>query len=182
MKNHLCPGGQMPDFTYDTPYAKGRRLSETLRQTSGKTALVFLRFYGCRLTKYDLMQYAAHAAEISAEGQLLVVLQSDPELLRETLGEERLPFEVICDPTCALYDAFDIQEAADDTAAFKDSVTKAKRKAFLAAGIEGGAVEGRHLQMPAVFVMTPDGVLTAVRYGVSAGDSPDVEELLRLLK
>lgn len=182
MNDQLCPGNQIPDFTFDTPYAKGRKLSEVLRQTSGKTALVFLRFYGCRLTKYDLMEYTAHAAEISEKGQLLVVLQSDPARLKETLNGERLPFELICDPACALYDAFGIQEAADEAAAFQDPVTKAKREAFLAAGIVGGTVEGRRLQMPAVFVMTPDGALTAVRYGTSSGDSPDVAELLRMLK
>ena len=54
-----------------------------------KLALVFLRYYGCTLCQYDLSQYAKNYEKITAAGgELLVVLQSDPDLLREDMGKE----------------------------------------------------------------------------------------------
>lgn len=178
----LTPGTSIPDFSFTTPYGDVSTLHTYLRQAESKTALVFLRFYGCRLTKYDLLQYTEHYSEIAAQGRLLVVLQSTPEAIRTHADKGSLPFDIICDPTCALYDRFGVEEAADDTAAFRDPITAAKREAFLAAGIVGGDKEGRNLQMPAVFVLHPDGTLAVSRYGVSSGDSPTPAELIQLLK
>ena len=42
----LTVGEVMPNFTYDTPFATALTLSDTVQKTS-KTALLFLRYYGC---------------------------------------------------------------------------------------------------------------------------------------
>ena len=44
----LTVGEVMPNFTYDTPFATALTLSDTVQKTS-KTALLFLRYYGCTL-------------------------------------------------------------------------------------------------------------------------------------
>ena len=41
----LTVGELMPDFTYETPFAKDLILSETVGRAK-KTALLFLRYYG----------------------------------------------------------------------------------------------------------------------------------------
>ena len=65
-------------------------------RVSGKTALVFLRYYGCTLCQYDLHQYDRNYSEITKGcGQLLVVLQSSPSSIKEQMGQERFPFELI---------------------------------------------------------------------------------------
>ena len=38
----LRTGDQMPDFSFDTPFEKGLRLSEVVKEVPGRTAVVFL--------------------------------------------------------------------------------------------------------------------------------------------
>lgn len=74
----LTVGEVMPNFIYDTPFATGLTLSDTVQKTP-KTALLFLRYYGCTLCQYDIHQLAENYHQITdVGGQVIVVLQSDP--------------------------------------------------------------------------------------------------------
>ena len=55
----LTVGAKMPDLTFCTPYANGCSLSQIARRVKGKTALVFLRYYGCTLCQYDIHLYTS---------------------------------------------------------------------------------------------------------------------------
>ena len=73
----LGKGALLPDFTYQTIYEKGLQISETVKKAP-KTALVFLRYYGCPFCQLDMHDYMEHYDAITAAGsQFLVVLQSD---------------------------------------------------------------------------------------------------------
>lgn len=86
----------LPDFTFETPDESNLSLSRIATRVSGKTALVFLRYYGCTLCQYDLHQYARNYSEnTKGGGQLLVVLQFSPSSIKEQMGQERFPFELI---------------------------------------------------------------------------------------
>lgn len=177
----LISGQNMPDFSYDTPFAKGKTLAQTAQSVKGKTALVFLRYYGCTLCQYDIHLFAEHYAEITrGAGQLLVVLQSAPEVIAGQLKPGQLPFDIICDPQQKLYREFEIGAAASmiRLAGFK---TIGKMAAAAKAGFKHGAYEGEELQLPAVFVLTPDMKLTYVHYGKHASDVPNANELAKLL-
>ena len=177
----LKTGETMPDFTYDTPFQAGVALSDTARRVAGRTALVFLRYYGCTLCQYDLHRYAKEYEKIAATGgQMLVVLQSDPKKLAEQLKPGDLPFDIVCDPTARLYRQLDIQPAANQ-AGLADAGTLLKIAKAKAGGFTHGDYEGNELQLPAVFVFTPDLTLTHVHYGKSAGDVPDPNALAALL-
>ena len=105
----LTAGQTMPDFTYDTPFVSGRTLTETVQKVEGKTALVFLRYYGCTLCQLDIRQFAREQEKITAGGgQMLVVLQSDPALVAGEMKEGDLPFDIICDPDQKLYKEFEM--------------------------------------------------------------------------
>ena len=177
----LTVGELMPDFTYETPFAKDLILSETVGRAK-KTALLFLRYYGCTLCQYDIHQLQAHHGDLTARGgQVLVVLQSDPRRLAEELKTpEALPFPLICDPEGTLYRQFSIEPAANK-AQLADVKVMAKIAKATAAGFKHGAYEGDELQLPAAFVLTPERALTYVRYARSAGDMPEAEELAELL-
>ena len=108
----LTSGQVMSDFPFDTPFESGLTLSQTVSQSSGKTALVFLRYYGCPLCQYDIHQYAKqYEALTRSGGQLLVVLQSDPAALAARMTPDSLPFRLVCDPKQTLYRQFDISPA-----------------------------------------------------------------------
>ena len=178
----LTVGEIMPDFTYETPFAKGQTLSETAGRAK-KTALLFLRYYGCTLCQYDIHQLYMRYFDLTAHGgQVLVVLQSDPRRLAEDLKTpEALPFPLVCDPEGKLYKLLNIEPAAGK-AQLADAKVLSKIAKATAAGFKHGEYEGEELQLPAVFVMTPDLTLTYAHYGKTAGDIPGAKELAELLK
>lgn len=178
----LTAGGTIPDFTFDTPFEQGRTLSETAARVKGKTALIFLRYYGCTLCQYDMHQYAAAAEKIAATGgQMLVVLQSDPQKLASQMKRGELPYDLICDPEQKLYRQFEIAPAPSKMK-MADFATVKKIAKATAGGFKHGDYEGDELQLPAAFILDGSLNLTHVHYGTSAADVPTPEELAELLR
>lgn len=176
----LKVGEQMPDFSFCTPFEKDRTLRETAARAP-KTALLFLRYYGCTLCQYDIHQFKVHYDEITAAGgQMLVVLQSDPERLAGQMTREDLPFDLICDPKGELYQKFEIRPAAS-MEELADAKAVEKIAAAKAAGMTHGEYEGDELQLPASFVMDQDCRLLYAHYGKTAADLPDPAQLAALL-
>ena len=176
----LHVGEKMPDFTFDTPFEKGLTIGQVAKRVEGKTAVVFMRYYGCTMCQYDIHLFKTQHDKIAATGgQMLVVLQSDPGKIAAQQGPDDLPFDIICDPEQKLYKQFDIRPAKSKLGmvSLKTIGKLGKAKAFT-----HGEYEGDELQLPAVFVVKPDLTLTHVHYGTSAGDVPDPEELAALLK
>lgn len=171
----------MPEFYYRTPFRSNLSISDTVKLVKGKTALVFLRYYGCTLCQYDMHQYAEQYKEVKKCGaQILVVLQSDPEKLAVQTKPEDFPFEIICDPEQKLYKQLEIP-AAKSMLKMADTKTFGKMVSAKASGFKHGEYEGEELQLPAVFIMDQKRFLSYVHYGKSAGDVPDVKELIALL-
>ena len=177
----LEKGQIMPDFEYVTPFSQGHTLTETAAKAP-KTALIFLRYWGCPLCQYDIHLLAQAHPEITAHGgQLLVVLQSDPKGLAEQLGkEDALPFSIICDPDQKLYQRFAIAPAAS-MAKMADlkmvgRIVKATRM-----GIKHGDYEGNEQQLPAAFVIDGERKIRYAHYAASVSDMPDAAELAALL-
>ena len=176
----LHVGEKMPDFTFDTPFEKGLTIGAVAKKVEGKTAVVFMRYYGCTMCQYDIHLFKTQHDKIAATGgQMLVVLQSDPGKIAAQQGPQALPFDIICDPEQKLYKQFDIRPAKSKLGmvSLKTIGKLGKAKAFT-----HGEYEGDELQLPAVFVVKPDLTLTHVHYGTSAGDVPDPEVLAPLLK
>ena len=177
----LTVGEVMPNFTYDTPFATALTLSDTVQKTS-KTALLFLRYYGCTLCQYDIHQLTENYHQITdVGGQVIVVLQSDPAGLAQELQPDTFPFSILCDPKAALYERFGIQPAAS-MAKMADAGTMLKIAKATAAGYKHGAYEGNELQLPACVVVDKERKILYAHYGKSAGDIPDARTLASLLK
>ncbi len=171
----------MPDFVFNTPFRKDVKLSEAIGDK--KTALVFLRYFGCTLCQYDLAQYAKNYSKITTVGgKLLVVLQSDPDLLKEELDAmDAFPFEIICDPEEKLYKEFEILPAPSKEKLAGISTMPKVVKA-MAAGYKHGRYEGEELQLPASFILEPDLKVTYARYAKIIDDILDAGQLAELLK
>lgn len=180
--NKLNVGDRVPEIVYETPFEKGVSLDDKV-SGSKKTALIFLRYYGCPLCQYDMLQFAKKYSEIKQMScELIVALQSDPIQLAEQLkGEHTFPYDVLCDPKQELYKQFDI-DVAKSMAAMAGPSTMMKIAKVKLAGIEHGTNEGEELQLPAVFIMDQKRVLTYVRYGKKVDDIPTPEELVQLLQ
>lgn len=171
----------MPDFSFDTPFLRGNTLTQVMG--GGKAAIVFLRYYGCTLCRLDLAQYKAGYAELQqAGGKLLVVLQSDADLLRQELeGNNSFPFDIVCDPKGDLYRQFDILPAASK-AKMAGPGTLAKIAKATAAGHRHGRYEGDELQLPAAFVLGADRHVLFAHYAKTVDDVPNAHQLAEHLQ
>ena len=174
-------GEKLDDFSYDTPFEPGLRLKETAERVSGRTAILFLRYYGCTLCQLDIHRLMAGYERIrETGGQALVVLQSRPQTIALQVKPGELPFDIICDPEGQLYGKYGIMAAAS-MEEMLDERTMEKVAQARAEGFSHGEYEGEELQLPAVVVLQRDLTVTYAHYGTSAGDVPDVEELVKRL-
>lgn len=176
----ITVGSKMPDFTFNTAYESGIKLSDAV-STTGKTALVFLRYYGCTLCQMDIHNYAKEHAKIAVTGgKMLVVLQSVPDTIHEQVKPGELPFDIICDPDQELYKLFEIGSMTERPD-INDPAVVARFEAMKNSGFSHGKYEGNEQQLPACFVLSPDLTVTHAHYGSWVGDSPSTDELAALL-
>ena len=172
----------MPDFSCVTPFTSPLSLDDLVNRVPGKTALVFLRYYGCPICQLDLREYAEYYEKIRATGgQLLVVLQSDPKLLAETITPETFPFDILCDPQMALYQQLSIEPAASMLKMMSLSVVK-KVIRSAKSGFKHGQYEGHEQQLPAAFILDRTRKILFAHYGKDAADVPTAEALAELMK
>ena len=179
----LVKGTKMPDFTYLSPYAEGEKNFAEFAQGK-KTYVVFLRYYGCTVCRLDLHIYAQRMAEFAAKDcNLMVVLQSDPNLVKEEAPLGTFPFEVACDPSQAVYKKFDIEPAKSMLALIGGGLFKAlkKMKSAKAFGFEHGEYEGNEQQLPAMVLVDENGVVTFSHYAKNLVDMPGIDEMLAKL-
>ena len=177
----LQVGDVMPDFSFDTPFSRDNTLAQAMG--GAKIAVVFLRYYGCTLCRLDLAQYkAGYAALQETGGRLLVVLQSDAELLGQELeGQNSFPFDFVCDPKGELYQQFDILPA-ESKVKMAGPGTMVKIAKATAAGHRHGRYEGNELQLPAAFVLDAERRVLFAHYAKTVDDVPTIRELTAQLR
>lgn len=181
----LEAGMKMPDFTYDTPFASGLSFAE---ECGGRpTVLLFHRYYGCSACNAAMDRLAAdYDAVTAAGGQVKVVVQSAPERVREAMGgENRFPFDVVCDPERTLYERFSVfpadtmfDLAGDDLQALLPMAAGM----FFGSGREDAPHEGLQDQLPAWFAVDGDGVVRRAHYGESVFDVPDAAAMAEAIR
>jgi peroxiredoxin len=150
------------------------------------THLQFRRFAGCPICNLHLHSITARMNEISAAGiREVVVFHSTATELRKYQYD--MPFPVIGDPDKTLYRRFGVEASAKAVLnprawralpvgwrrAIADAV--AHRRAPLPLAPTNG-----NLGLPADLLITTDGNVAAVKYGVHAYDQWSVDELLDL--
>ena len=173
-------GDQFPDFKIETVYGTESSISECIGD--GKTALVFLRYYGCTLCQYEMINYAEHYNEIvDKDGRLYVVLQSTADSIKKQTTTEAFPFDIICDPKEELYKALDIS-AAEDMEGLGGGDVMSKITEASKLNLSHGDYEGEELQLPATFVIDKNMTVTYAKYGENGGDTPTYNELKTLLE
>lgn len=174
-------GTQAPEFRYATPWKNNLQFQQVLHGKKGY--LVFLRYYGCSLCQLQLMKYIKHYERFrKANVELFVVLQSEPETIREQVDEDKIPFTIICDPNQELFALYGVRAASSE--AELKNIEPGKWQNFLdevqANGITHGKYEGNELQLPAVFLIDETNRISFLHYGLNGADIPEIEELLTI--
>ena len=181
----LQVGDLIPQFKFNTVTKTNQTMHGLL--SGKKTVLWVLRYIGCTTCRYDVDCLARRYDELKNTGaQAVVLMQSEPENVLESLNGEQLPFEIICDTKMKIYKELRILPAADkdalrgteeeDKRAFGEKIHKVR-----ASGFVHGKYEGDELQLPALFIVEPDLSVSYAHYARSIADMPDLDQILSLL-
>jgi len=171
----------VPNASVVSPYCEGTSLYEVL-EMADKTALVFHRFYGCRFTRYAILDYSRGYEAIQGKGgQILMVLQSKPEIMLQELRPGEVPFPILCDPEGKLYELFAVKPGSSEEQVLKADKCRETVEKAVAAGIVKGTPEGDPMQLPAVLILDREKNLLARRDGCCGADVPSAEELAAML-
>jgi peroxiredoxin len=182
----LLEGAKLPDFSFHT--ASGLDLSALdVVKKAKKTVFWVLRYVGCTTCRYDIHVIKERYQEFLELGaQVLVVLQSQPENVKADLTGDEVPYEIICDPDQSIYKRFSIDPAPDKESrrpTDPEGIAKlqAKIEKVKAGGFVHGKYEGDENQLPAMFIVEPDGLISYAHYAKNSIDMPTVDELLAKL-
>lgn len=179
----LSTNAQMPDFIYQSPYSQGEKHFAEFAKGK-KTYVVFLRYFGCTVCRLDLHIYAQRMKEFAEKGaQLMVVLQSKPELVNAEAPQGTFPFEIACDPEQLVYKQFEIMPAKSKLNLVGGGALKAikKMKAAKSFGFTHGEFEGNEEQLPAMVLVNENGIIEMAHYAKNLVDMPTVDEMLAKL-
>ncbi|MEG1862222.1 MAG: redoxin domain-containing protein [Oscillospiraceae bacterium] len=179
----LIKNEKMPDFVYSSPYSQEEKHFSQFANGK-KTYVVFLRYFGCTVCRLDLHVYAQRIKEFEDKNaQLMVVLQSEPSLVKGEAPEGVFPFEIACDPSQQVYKQFEIMPAKNKLSLVGSGVFKAlkKMKAAKAFGFTHGEFEGDEQQLPAMALVDENGILQFVHYAKNLADMPSVDEMIEKL-
>jgi peroxiredoxin len=181
--NRVSVGDRFPDLTLTAITGE----TVTVPDTAGAlTHLQFRRFAGCPICNLHLRSITARIDEINAADiREVVVFHSTATELRKY--QDDMPFPVIGDPDKTLYHRFGVEASAK-------AVLNPRAWRALPVGWRhaiGNAVAHRraplplaptngNLGLPADLLITADGSVAAVKYGVHAYDQWSVDEVLDL--
>lgn len=167
-----------------TTVKKGAATISELISKNGKTAIVFLRYYGCPLCQYDMIKYMESYETITAGGNgLVVVLQSTPESIASQTDAD-FPFDIICDPDMLLYQKLEIgamappAEGAEMPAPTPEMMNIFKTIEEM--GLQHGPNEGLEEQLPAYFVIDSQLNVTVAHYCENPFEVPEPEDFAKL--
>jgi peroxiredoxin len=175
MSQRLTAGAAAPDFTFDTPWKKGEKLSGFTKK--GTTVLMFLRYMGCPICQMKIAELKKEFPLFKKRGvSLLVVLQSTPENLTPMISHKDMPFVSVCDPHERLFTLYGVRPGSIFGYVTPTTIVRAIRATVR--GFKHGTYEGNEKQLPATFIIDKGGKVTYARYGKNVADVPKTEKLL----
>lgn len=174
-------GDKFPNLLIRTAYKEDRYVKDVLH---GKTVFWVLRYIGCPVCRLDVALIAEVYHKFKEKNtQVFVVMQSDQQHIRDSIGKEELPFDIICDHDMEFYRTLMIHSAESMDALAGTMLEKLQKKGAMAEtkGFVHGDYEGDEQQLPAMFIVDEDQTICYVHYAKELADMPEVEEVLALL-
>ena len=179
MKDRMTTGTTAPDFTFNTPWKQSLTFYEFLKDE--KALLFFLRYMGCPLCQLKISEIIKDLDQFKKAGvNVFIILQSHPDVIRESAEEKDIPITIICDPDLDFFNLYKVYSGS----IFKYITPSVIKKAIRAKkeGFTHGKNEGKELQLPAVFLIDTDKIVKYVYYGKNIGDVPNNQTILEAIK
>jgi len=165
----LKPGDLLPTTKLNGVTGEAIRLPHPQRLLH----LQFRRFVDCPICNTHIAEFRKRAREIDAAGiEEVIVFHSSPASIRSY--QKDIPFLMVADPKKMLYKAFGVETS------FGFISLKALGAAVRGVmhGHLGLRLGGGPFGLPADFLISPSGRISAVKYGTDAYDQWSVDELL----
>jgi thioredoxin-dependent peroxiredoxin len=179
MSIRLGKGSIAPDFTYDNPYETS--LSFYARPAPKRTVLFFLRYQGCPVCQMTMGNLTReHRRYADAGCSVMVVLQSDASIVRDSLAGGKTPYAIACDPAGKIYSLYGVTARGILGYIAPAALVQAIRA--VREGYKHGKSEGFEMQRPAVFLVGADNSIQYCYYGRHIADLPSHEKILYSLR
>ncbi len=148
----------------------------TVPDPAGLTHLQFRRYAGCPICNLHLRSFTLRHAELAAAGiREFAVFHSTPEALAPYQGS--LPFDLIADPARTMYREFAVEKSIR-AVLYPSTWVAAVRGLSRHLAPQNDTGDGGHIGLPADFLIAPDGVIVACKYGIHANDQWTVDQVL----
>ncbi len=156
--------------------------STRIPDTERLVHLQFRRYAGCPACNVHLRSIARRHDDILAAGiREVVVFHSKREMMLQFQGE--LPFAAIADPDKKLYAEFGVGKMSPLSAFDPRSWRAVYRALTRSPDLRGAMGRGEeHMGLPADFLIGPDGVILAAKYGAYVDDHWSVDDLLAIAR
>jgi peroxiredoxin len=175
MTERLKAGAIAPDFSFDSPWKKGLKLSGFTKK--GTTVLMFLRYMGCPVCQMKIAELRKEIGEFTRRKvNLLVVLQSTPDNVCRAVSEKDIPFVIVCDPKEKLFALYDVKPGSIFRYVTPNSIIQAVKATIR--GFKHGKFEGNEKQLPAAFIIDTGRRVRWAHYGANVSDVPKTKKLL----
>jgi len=177
--NEIKRGMKAINFEFNTPWSNKKYIFDEI--DNKKTVLLFLRFYGCRISQLDMSKLEENYHNfIELNSQVFIVLQTDPFIIRERIKKNDLPFTIICDPEHKIYKLYGVKSSNKKVINqnYIDKLNEAKKKGFIKIPNNNKEIK---TQLPASFIINSRKEIEHVKYGSDSGDILSIDKLLSLL-
>ena len=139
----------------------------------------FVRGLSSPFSREALALLQEHWARFDVEGfGVLAVTSSKLRPAQDFVPRHHLLFPLVVDPELELFKAFQVGGDKALVGTLRGLAGGGARRALKALRHGHGALERGQLQLPAEFVVAPDGQLLYAHYGKAVTDLPEVEALL----
>ena len=181
-------GDKFPNYTVDSVYGtdviKGTTIEKIM---NGKpTMFWFQRYMGCPPCRLDVHLLVMNYEKFIEKGvEVVVVMQSKPEIVLKDMVDKTLPFHLICDPTESIYKDLEIGDMEKDSMTEADMAKFAVKREMMAAEpekYEHGEYESNEAQAPAWFWLDKDMTVIEAHYAKNIADMPLAQEALDKIK
>lgn len=181
----LEKGAKFTNYTVDsvigTEVVKGTTIEKIM--DSKPTMFWFQRYMGCPPCRLDVHLLVMNYEKFVEKGvNIVVVMQSKPEIVLKDMVDKTLPFHLICDPTESLYKDLEIGSMEGKPELSPKEMEKMGMK--MAMMKEGGEIyahgeyEGNEAQLPAFFYVDKDMTVLEAHYAKNIADMPLAQEAL----
>jgi len=181
----LEKGMKMPNFKLDTVFGTEIMKDVTFEQlVDGKpTFFWFQRYIGCPPCRMDVhLLSVAHPEFVEKGANIVVVMQSKPEIVLRDMNGQTLPFHLVCDPTESLYKELEIGSFDPNNRGEMNEEEQARMAVKIQGmkenGYEHGDYEGNEAQLPAFFAVDGEMNVLEAHYARNLGDMPFAKEVL----